>query len=148
MDEWTRARHRHRRVAGTRVDEDVAARIGRHAADFAEVDVVGKRQRIRRRIEVDRRRVLSSDRGCERNCPAKREREFDQGLHGALPQRPALGRAGVGCRMYFCTRHDSISPRISSFGLRQSILWTTWKPGGILPGLPNLPMTVPSISAL
>src|SRR5438477_11451168 len=62
-----------------------------------------------------------------------------------LLQRPALGRAGVGCRMYFCTRHDSISPRITSFGFRQSILWTTWKPGGILPGLPNLPITVPSI---
>src|SRR5215471_18937243 len=65
-----------------------------------------------------------------------------------LLQRPALGRVGVGCRMYFCTRHDSISPRITSFGLRQSILWTTWKPGGILPGLPNFPITVPSISAL
>src|SRR6058998_1105149 len=51
-----------------------------------------------------------------------------------LLQRPALGRTGVGCRMYFCTRHDSISPRITSFGLRQSSMCTTSNPGKIPPG--------------
>ena len=65
----------------------------------------------------------------------KRER-YRCVLHDALPphvstslnvtlslskgQRPALGLAGDGCSTYFCTRHDSISPRTTSFGLRQS----------------------------
>src|SRR4029077_18016963 len=40
VHEWTRRRERHRRVAGAGVDEDVAARIGRHAADFAQIDVI------------------------------------------------------------------------------------------------------------
>ena len=35
-----------------------------------------------------------------------------------------------------------------SFGLRQSIMWTTWKPGVTFPGLPNRPMIVPSSSIL
>ena len=57
-------------------------------------------------------------------------------------------RAGGDCRMYFCTRHDSISPSTISFGLRQSIMCTTWNPGATLPGLPNFPRTVPSSSVL
>ena len=56
MRERARRGHRDRRMAGARVDEDVAARIRRHAADFAEIDVVGQRQRVRRRIEVESRR--------------------------------------------------------------------------------------------
>src|SRR5439155_11995759 len=51
VHEWTRRRERHRRVAGAGVDEDVAARIGRHAADFAQIDVVRQCQWIRR-VEV------------------------------------------------------------------------------------------------
>ena len=51
-------------------------------------------------------------------------------------------------RISFCTRHDSISPTIISFGLRQSIIWTTWNPGATFPGCPNLPSTLPSSSAL
>ena len=122
VHERPRRRHRHRRMAGARVDEDVAARIGRDAADLAEIDVVGQRQRRWRRVEVQhRRRVLGGERhrrhdGCGQQC-----------VNGALHRRsPARGgRGGVGCRMYFCTRHDSISPRMSSLGLRQSIMWTT-----------------------
>src|SRR5258708_1240209 len=56
--------------------------------------------------------------------------------------------AVVGSRIIFCTRQDSISPAIISFGLRQSIIWTTWNPGGNFPGCPNLPSTVPSSSVL
>src|SRR5438034_1091890 len=43
--EGPRRSHRQRRMAGARVDEDLAARIGRDATDLAQIDVVGQHQR-------------------------------------------------------------------------------------------------------
>ena len=47
-----RRAERDRRVAGARVDEDVALGVGRHAGRFAQVDVVGQLQQIGVRVEL------------------------------------------------------------------------------------------------
>ena len=41
----------HGDVAGSRVDEDMSLRIGRHADRFAQIDVVGHRKEVRLGIE-------------------------------------------------------------------------------------------------
>src|SRR5437660_12640669 len=46
-------------------------------------------------------------------------------------------------RISFCARHDSISPTIISFGLRQSIMPPTSTPAAASPARPNPPRTLP-----
>src|ERR1043166_4053541 len=108
-------------MARSRVDEDVALGIRRDAADLAEIGVVRHRQRCH---------GVKRDVGRGRLCE-QRERQ-QKHFHFAPP-----------CRISFCTRHDSISPTMISFGLRQSIMWTTWNPPNSLLAWPNLPMTRP-----
>ena len=104
--ERTRRRQRHRRMAGARVDEDVAARIGRHAADFAEIDVVGQRQRHsapnRSSSPAPRSgRTAASPPGRLRPTARSKDALHRRLLHGALlrqrPARRVAPAAAAGC---------------------------------------------------
>ncbi len=53
--ERPRAAERHGRMAGSRVHEDIALGVRRHATDFPQVDVIGERQRTCGGIERDLR---------------------------------------------------------------------------------------------
>src|SRR5262249_30880350 len=60
--ECPRRAERNGRVAGARINENVAFRIRSDAAHFTQIDVIGKRQRICRRIESDLwSSILSND---------------------------------------------------------------------------------------
>ena len=58
MGKGTRGADRDGGMAGPRVDENIAARIGGHAAHFAEIQSGGKLQSVGDGIESDFRRVL------------------------------------------------------------------------------------------
>jgi hypothetical protein len=47
-----------------RIDEDMALGIHRHAGDLAEMQVVGKLEKVRHRVERDLRHRLLRERGC------------------------------------------------------------------------------------
>src|SRR5438309_7927539 len=138
----------------SRVDENIAFGIRRNAAHFAQIDVIGECERIGGRIEGNLRyRILGG--GWEPGQEPRGNQQWQQASHGAFSPdtlnysyRALDVFAGIGCRMSFCTRQDSISPTMISFGLRQSIMWTTWNPPNSLLAWPNLPMIVPSNSSL
>src|SRR6185295_206359 len=96
---------------------------GVYLGAVAGVHAVWQRQDALRRVEREVRNCLKDG----------REDESQQHLHLSTS---------------FCTRHDSISPTMISLGLRQSIMWTTWKPPNSLLAWPNLPTIVPSSSIL
>src|ERR1700733_7672692 len=136
-------------MAGPRVDEDIAFGVRCNAANFAQIDDIRKRQRVGG-IEGDLRRC-SLCRGGQPGDQHRGKRQCQQGQkasHRQSPYRAADVFADSGCSMSFCTRQDSISPTMISFGLRQSIMWTTWKPPNSLLAWPNFPMMVPSSSIL
>ena len=68
--EWPRGADRDRRMTRARVDEDVALRIGRHAADFAEIEAGGQLKRVGDRIELDLRRAFWASAEAASNPPA------------------------------------------------------------------------------
>src|SRR5262245_53016990 len=137
-------------MARARVDEDVALGIGSNPRDFAEIKAGGQLNRVGDGIEIDLRRRVLGERGGRKESASEGDRQDVQGgVHGCPPGYCAPPLVAVGdLRISFCTRHDSISPTMISFGLRQSIICTTWKPGATLPGRPNLPTTLPSSSTL
>ena len=141
------------RIAGARVDEDVALRIGRHAGRFAEVDV---RPGTSAGSAPSRTRISGTANWARQRARRRQHRRADQQdsqvtFHDALipPYRAADEVCGFcGFSMIFCARHAVISETKSSFGLRQSISWTVLNSPSALPALPNLPMIVPSSSIL
>jgi hypothetical protein len=58
MGEIARSSERNEGMAGARVDENVAARIGGDAAHFTEVNVIGRLQKIDISVEGDFRRGI------------------------------------------------------------------------------------------
>ncbi len=144
-----RGAERDRRIAGARVEEDVALRIGRHAGRFPHVNGVGEPQQIGARLERNLgNRRLGDDpaAGGERD---RREHRLDGSFHGVLLYRAlAVVGAGFGFKMIFWARQAEISDTNSSFGLRQSISCTVLNSPRPLPALPNRPMIRPSSSIL
>src|SRR5262249_54468030 len=117
--------------------------------DFAKINAGRQLNRIWDGIEFDlRRRVLGEHEGREQSLSECDCQDLQGDVHGASPRYCAPPLPAGDLRISFCTRHDSISPTRISFGLRQSIIWTTWKPGAAFPACPNLPSTLPSSSAL
>ena len=108
-----RGADRDRRIAGARVDVDVAPRVGRHAGDFAQVDVVGHRQRARIRIELNRRNRLLRREQAAADGERGRDRENQCSSSCRSPYRAAAddvaGCIFDGLRMIFCARHAEIS---------------------------------------
>jgi hypothetical protein len=101
MRKGTGRGHRQRRMTGARVDEHVATRIGRNAADFAEIDIIRERQHVRCGIEghggrqvLGRQRHRHAARDGHEQCESFHRRSPD--LH-ACPRR-SLWRGGSACR--------------------------------------------------
>src|SRR5204863_144842 len=122
----------HARVAVAVRDEDVPRRVPPDVGRPAEH--VALRAGARCAAASSSAAGVSSRLACRRGAAGERQRQ--------------QGRQCLHLSTSFCTRHDSISPTTISFGLRQSIMWTTWKPPNSLLGWPNLPSTVPSSSIL
>src|SRR5258708_27326125 len=99
-------------MAGSRVDEDITPRIGRDARRLSQLDVVWKLQRITGRIEwnIWRRRLRH---GRDPEETSRRQQERQEASHFVAPFAAACGFSVI-----FCTRHDSISATMSSFGFR------------------------------
>src|SRR5216683_6233236 len=112
----------------SRVNEDIALGIRRNAAHFAQIDVIGECQRIGGRIEGNLGySILGGGREPGQEPPGNEQ--WQQASHGESSPDTLIHSyraldvfVGIGCRMSFCTRQDSISPTMSSFGLRQSIM--------------------------
>ena len=114
-------------MAGARVDENIALGIRRHAGHFAEIDVVGKLQRVGGGIEGDLGHAFWAAAGSAREA-GRGQQERQKAFHGCSLLMSVAAYcastvfAACGFRMSFCTRQDSISPTMISFGLRQSIM--------------------------
>ena len=109
------------RVAGARVDEDMALRVGRHAGDFAERR---QAQDVGVRVVVDlghrlRERARTPS-GQRRRPPADGQRRSGVFMAASYLLRVEV-RVCCGRRRIFCTRNAVISATYSSFGFRQSI---------------------------
>ena len=113
-------------MAGARVDEHVALRVGRDAGRFAQVDVVRKLQRLGGGVERESRAPPTGRRA---GTPASSDAAEQQAAMMRFMESPPYRAAVVvgfgapcGFSMIFWTRHDSISATKISFGLRQSIM--------------------------
>src|SRR5579883_411518 len=129
MREGARGAEGDGRMTGTCEDENVTLGIGGDARSLAEIDVVGKAQRVGGGIERDlghrrlRRYRMDAERGEEQRQNVSHG--FTPKAHVGRGDQRMTALAACGFKMSFCTRQDSISPTMISLGLRQSIMWTT-----------------------
>jgi len=98
-----------------RVNENIALGIRRNAAHFAQIDVIGECQRIGGRIESNLRHSILGG-GWEPGQQPRGNQQWQQAFHGESSPDTLIRSyraldvfAGIGCRMSFCTRQDSIS---------------------------------------
>ena len=101
-----------RGIAGARVHVNIAARARRDAGDLAQVNVVGQRQQVRIRVELNRRDL----RLAEEHAAARRQRNHDRqnecAFHVSSYRAAEPDEAGCifdGLSMIFCARHAEIS---------------------------------------
>ncbi len=137
------------RIARPRVDEDVALGVGRHTDRFAEIEVVRQLQRIDGVVGDLGDVELRGGRHHRQNNRQRRELQctcHDSTL--TVSRHYRVDDGVIGLRRIFCARHAVISTTMSSSGLRQSIACTVLNSPSCFPGLPNLPITVPSSSIL